>query len=63
MKEIFSQLKKEKEIKRPVKEKPIDNNVSTWIEPKLMCEIQYSSLTENGIYREPVFLRMREDLM
>jgi len=63
MKNIFSELKKLKAIKRPVKEKPIDDNVTTWIEPKLMCEIQYSSLTENGIYREPVFLRMREDLM
>lgn len=63
MKEIFSRLKKIKIIKRPVKEKPIDDNVTTWIEPKLICEIQYSSLTENGIYREPVFLRMREDLM
>ncbi len=63
MKEIFSQLKEIKTIKRPVKEKPIDDNVTTWIEPKLICEIQYSSLTENGIYREPVFLRMREDLM
>jgi bifunctional non-homologous end joining protein LigD len=63
MKEIFSQLKELKAVKRPVKEKPIDDNVTTWIEPKLICEIQYSSMTENGIYREPVFLRMREDLM
>jgi len=63
MKEIFSRLKEMKKIKRPVKEKPIDDNVTTWIEPKLICEIQYSSMTENDIYREPVFLRMREDLM
>ncbi|HXH18823.1 MAG TPA: non-homologous end-joining DNA ligase, partial [Chitinophagales bacterium] len=63
MKEVFSRLKEIKEIKRPVKEKLIDDHVTTWIEPKLICEIQYSSLTENGIYREPVFLRLREDLM
>ncbi len=62
MKEIFSELKKLKEIKRPVKEKPIDNNVTTWIEPKLICEIQYSSMTNNNTFREPVFLRLRLDL-
>jgi len=63
MKEIFSRLRQLKVIKRPVKEKPPDDNVTVWLEPKLCCEIQYSSLTEYGICREPVFLRMREDLM
>lgn len=62
MQNIFSQLKKMKTIKRPVQERPVDENTTTWIEPKLVCEIQYSSITGNYTYREPVFLRMREDL-
>lgn len=43
-------------------EKPVDGSVTTWIEPKLVCEIEYASITANHAYREPVFLRMREDL-
>jgi bifunctional non-homologous end joining protein LigD len=48
--------------KRPVKEKPDDDAQSVWLEPKLFCEVQYASLTRDGILREPVFLRLRLDL-
>ena len=63
MKEIFLQLKTLKTIKRPVKEKPLDDAQTTWIEPKVVCEVQYASLTKDRMLREPVFLRLREDLM
>ncbi len=49
-------------IKRPVNEKPDDDAQSVWLEPKLFCEVQYASLTRDGILREPVFLRLRPDL-
>lgn len=62
MKSVFTELKKLKKIERPVKEKPIDDAKTIWVEPKLYCEIQYASFTENGTYREPVFLRLRPDL-
>lgn len=62
-KAIFSELKKLKKIKRPVKEKPVDDAKTVWVEPRLPCEVQYSSMTENGTLREPVFVRLREDLM
>jgi len=62
-KSIFAQLKKIKQIDRPIKEKPIDNSKTTWIKPKLVCEVQYASITENGTLREPVFVRLRPDLM
>ncbi len=61
MKEIFSDLKKQKAIKRPIKEKPLDDSSTTWIEPKLMCEVQFASLTKDEMLREPVFVRMRPD--
>jgi len=32
-----------------------------WVEPKLVCEIKYQALTEYGIFRIPVFLRLRTD--
>jgi len=49
-------------IKRPVKEKPLDDARSVWVEPKLMCEVEFASLTKDGMLREPVFLRLRPDL-
>jgi DNA ligase D-like protein (predicted ligase)/DNA ligase D-like protein (predicted polymerase)/DNA ligase D-like protein (predicted 3'-phosphoesterase) len=62
MKEILSDLKKQKQVKRPIKEKPLDESSTTWIEPKLVCEVQYASLTKDEMLREPVFVRMRPDL-
>ncbi|MGH7969353.1 MAG: hypothetical protein ACREIC_11565 [Limisphaerales bacterium] len=47
---------------RPVKEKPLDNARSVWVELKLVCEVAYASTTQNGMLREPVFIRMRPDL-
>jgi bifunctional non-homologous end joining protein LigD len=33
----------------------------TWTEPRLVCEVEFSELTEEGLLRQPVFLRFRED--
>jgi bifunctional non-homologous end joining protein LigD len=62
MKEIFSRLKNISHVKRPIKEKPIDDAQTVWIEPKVVCEVQFASLTKDGMLREPVFLRLRPDL-
>jgi DNA ligase D-like protein (predicted polymerase)/DNA ligase D-like protein (predicted ligase)/DNA ligase D-like protein (predicted 3'-phosphoesterase) len=62
MKEIFAGLKSQKQVKRPIKEKPLDDTQTTWIEPKLLCEVQYSSWTKDNMLREPVFVRMRPDM-
>ncbi len=62
MKEIFSDLKKQKTTKRPIEEKPLDDASTTWIEPKLVCEVQYASITKDEMLREPVFVRMRPDM-
>ena len=61
MKEIHLILKDIEIIKRPIKEKPIDDSVSVWITPKIYIELQYASITKNNTYREPVFLRIRLD--
>lgn len=62
MKEVYSELKKLKEIKKPIKEKVLDEKQTVWIEPKMICEIEYSSMTKDGAYREAVFVRLRPDL-
>jgi bifunctional non-homologous end joining protein LigD len=62
MQAISAELEKLPTIKRPVPEKPLDDARSTWVEPQLMCEVQFASLTKDGMLREPVFVRLRPDL-
>ncbi len=47
---------------RVVDVKPLDDARTTWIQPNLFCEIEYASITPNGTFREPVFIRMRPDI-
>jgi len=61
MKEIHAELKKRTTVERPVAEKPPDDAETTWIEPTLTCEVQYASITKNGTFREPVFVRLLTD--
>jgi bifunctional non-homologous end joining protein LigD len=60
-KTIVAELEKVKRVARPVKEKPVDDSVSVWLEPQVVCEVQYSSRVSTGNLREPVFLRLRPD--
>ncbi len=32
-----------------------------WVTPALVCEVRYKELTEEGLLRQPVFLRFRDD--
>ncbi|GLU51454.1 DNA ligase D [Dyadobacter frigoris] len=34
---------------------------ATWLEPKLVCEINFAEITEEGVFRHPSFVAMRED--
>ncbi len=34
---------------------------TTWVEPTVVCEVQYTEWTDEGLLRQPVFLRFRED--
>ncbi len=63
MKEILAYLKSLKQIERPIREKPLDSAQTIWIEPRVVCEVQFASLTKDGMLREPVFLRLRPDLV
>jgi bifunctional non-homologous end joining protein LigD len=33
----------------------------TWVKPELVCEIIFQGWTQEGIMRQPVFKRLRED--
>ncbi|MBI2948935.1 MAG: hypothetical protein HYY23_14945 [Verrucomicrobia bacterium] len=62
LKDVADELHKLKRAKRPVKAKPLDDARSVWIEPPLMCEVQFGSMTHDGLLREAVFVRLRPDL-
>ena len=40
---------------------PITNDEPTWVKPEQVCEVKYSEITKEGIFRHPVFLRLRDD--
>ncbi len=62
MKKIYDELVKLQEVDKPIKQKLVDDAETVWVEPLLICEVQYASLTKAGTLREPVFLRLRPDL-
>jgi bifunctional non-homologous end joining protein LigD len=33
----------------------------TWVEPIMVCEVAYTEVTDEGLLRQPVFLRFRDD--
>ncbi|WP_245957802.1 non-homologous end-joining DNA ligase [Niabella yanshanensis] len=41
--------------------KPKTNMPATWVQPKLVANIKYSELTEEHIFRHPVFMGLRVD--
>jgi bifunctional non-homologous end joining protein LigD len=41
---------------------PIDKPKATWVEPMLEAEVQFSSITADGLLREAVYKGLREDL-
>ena len=45
----------------PFAEKPKTNTPVTWVKPELVCEATFHGWTNEGIMRQPVFLRMRDD--
>jgi len=62
MTEFTKILKKQSKTEQYVKGKIMDEKISTWIEPNLVCEVEYSMITNNGTLRDPVFIKLREDL-
>jgi bifunctional non-homologous end joining protein LigD len=47
--------------KNPFKVEPKTNTPVTWVEPELVCEVIFHGWTDEGLMRQPVFSRLRED--
>jgi bifunctional non-homologous end joining protein LigD len=46
----------------PFVERPELNAPTTWVEPKLVAEVEFHSWTGDGALRAPVFRRLRDDI-
>lgn len=62
LREISELLKSQEDIDKPVTGPVADENDTTWIEPGIMIEVSYARRTDNGLFREAVFQRLRPDL-
>lgn len=38
-----------------------ETKTTTWVEPRLVCEVRYTEWTPDGVLRHPTFLRLRDD--
>lgn len=59
--EILGRLEKITAKTSPFDKAPKTNMPVTWTKPELVCEIKYSEITKDGIFRHPVFMAIRED--
>jgi bifunctional non-homologous end joining protein LigD len=41
---------------------PRTNEKATWVKPELVAEVKFSEWTRDGVMRQPVFLRLRDDV-
>ena len=61
LKELWTLMQKHKQDTSPFEEKIAVNSTVTWLQPYLVCEVNYTEMTRDGILRHPVFLRLRDD--
>lgn len=61
LKEVYQRLQKVVVQSSPFEKIPKTNMPVTWVRPELVCEIKYSEITKDGIFRHPVFITIRED--
>ncbi|MCX8533764.1 DNA ligase D [Chryseobacterium luquanense] len=59
--EIHKRLLKLANKNSPFENIPKTNMPATWTKPELVCEIKFSEITKDGIFRHPVFVAIRED--
>ena len=61
LQELYEKMQPLVVEKSPFKVTPKTNMPATWIKPELVCNIKYSEITRDGIFRHPVFTGLRID--
>lgn len=59
--QLYQRLEKMIIKSSPFETIPKTNMPVTWVKPELVCEIKYSEITKDGIFRHPVFVGIRKD--
>jgi bifunctional non-homologous end joining protein LigD len=60
--DLLARFKKLAREDSPYVEKPPLHRPTSWVEPKLVVEVTFARWTPDGMLREPVFMRVRDDL-
>jgi len=60
--DVSKQLQKLVIKKCPFKEVPPEIRKSTWVQPKLVCEVRFNEWTSDKKLRAPVFMGFRDDI-
>jgi bifunctional non-homologous end joining protein LigD len=61
LKELWDKMQPLITNKSPFKEKVKVNMPVTWIKPKLVCQLHFTEVTEDGLLRHPVYMGLRND--
>jgi bifunctional non-homologous end joining protein LigD len=61
LREIRQKLDSLTQEESPFRVEPKTNTPVTWVKPELVCEVSFHGWTDEGIMRQPVFVRLRED--
>jgi bifunctional non-homologous end joining protein LigD len=61
LKEIYASLQPLIQRECPFKINPTPDTPVVWVKPVLVCEVTFAGWTKDGVMRQPVFQRMRED--
>jgi len=60
MQTIFKCIRALRETRKPAMEggKVMDEKVTVWVQAKLTAEISFAMITADGMFREPVFVKL-----
>jgi DNA ligase D-like protein (predicted ligase)/DNA ligase D-like protein (predicted polymerase)/DNA ligase D-like protein (predicted 3'-phosphoesterase) len=60
--DLWRELSKLERSRRPFPARAEDEASTTWVEPSLVGEVRYASITPTGVLREAVWVRLRPDV-
>jgi len=61
LKNLYEQLKPLAMPQSPFNETVKTNTPVTWVKPALVCEVEFTEKTRDGMLRNPAFIRLRQD--
>ncbi|MBY0264757.1 MAG: non-homologous end-joining DNA ligase, partial [Holosporales bacterium] len=61
LKSIYEQLQPYVQNDCPFTNRPKLKNKTTWVKPKIVCEVKFAEWTNTGIIRQGIFMGLRDD--